>query len=324
MAGVLWQTRVVDTLDCWMPDQSFGDRLGVGAVALDAHGEGLDSPGGQPGIHRSGNRPDRELQEADLACQFIVVEHDSTAQNIGVPAKILRRRVGDDVGAERERVLQIGRCEGVVDDDENTGCMADLGEGRNVADLHHRIARRLNPEHLGGRRDGGPNGGEIGHIHGVEADAPRHEHPVHQAMGATVDVVAHDDVVAGLQRGAQQDVFAGESGREAVSVLATLEVCDEGFERGAGRVGTPGVLIAVTESADAILNEGGGLVDRLDDRAGRRIRRLASRDGTGTEVEVLVVLAQGEVPFSVVLKIQEVGRESGQLGQNRLDPRPDS
>ena len=43
---------------------------------------------------------------------------DEPADDVAVTAEVLRRRVHDDVGAERERLLQVRRGERVVDDDE--------------------------------------------------------------------------------------------------------------------------------------------------------------------------------------------------------------
>ena len=48
------------------------------------------------------------------------------------------------------RLLQRGRGEGVVDDHEHARLVAELGERRDVRDLHQRVRRRLDPEHLGG------------------------------------------------------------------------------------------------------------------------------------------------------------------------------
>ena len=42
---------------------------------------------------------------------------DRAADDVAVAAAVLRRRVRDDVGAERERALQVRRGEGVVDDE---------------------------------------------------------------------------------------------------------------------------------------------------------------------------------------------------------------
>ena len=47
-----------------------------------------------------------------------VVRDGEAADHVGVAAEVLRRRVHDDVGAEVERALEVGRREGVVDHEE--------------------------------------------------------------------------------------------------------------------------------------------------------------------------------------------------------------
>ena len=89
---------------------------------------------GEPGIHRGGDRADTELQEADLrSASSSSFSDERAAEHVGVAAEVLGGRVHDHVGAERERLLQVRRGEGVVDDDEHAGRVADLGERGDVA-----------------------------------------------------------------------------------------------------------------------------------------------------------------------------------------------
>jgi hypothetical protein len=105
---------------------------------------------------------------------------------------------------------------------------------------------------------------------------------------SAVDVVAHHDVVARLERCAQQGVLGREPGREAVGTVAALERREQFLQRRARRVATAGVLIAAAEAADAVLHERRGLVDRRHDGAGRGVEGLPGHDGAGREAVVLV------------------------------------
>src|SRR5690606_17526743 len=89
------------------------------------------------------------------------------------------------------------------------------------------------------------------------------------------------------QRGTQQHVFTGKARREAEPVAPALQRGELGLEGAARRVGAARVLVAVPQLPDAILHEGGGLIDRLDDGAGRGVRGEAGGDGARTEVKVL-------------------------------------
>ena len=64
-------------------------------------------------------------------CTVMSSAHDDrAADDVGVAAAVLRGRVRDDVGAERERLLQVGRGEGVVDDEQGARRRARRRRGR--------------------------------------------------------------------------------------------------------------------------------------------------------------------------------------------------
>ncbi len=104
----------------------------------------------------------------------------------------------DDVGAERERLLQVRGRERVVDDDEGADRMRRLGGRTDVDEVQERIRRRLEPDEARplvevlaeAARD---------LLRGEEREAVSlrlvhlREHPVDPA----VHVVDADDVVAG-------------------------------------------------------------------------------------------------------------------------------
>ena len=71
-----------------------------------------------------------------------------------------------------------------------------------------------------------------------------------------------------------------EAKREAG--LAPFERGDVGFDRGARRVLRAGVFVALV-LAQGFLHVGGGLIDRGDDGAGRRVGLLAGVDADGVE-----------------------------------------
>ncbi|MET3800160.1 hypothetical protein ABID70_000115 [Clavibacter michiganensis] len=291
VARVLREARVVHGRDVGVLLQERGDLLGVRGVALDADGEGLDPARGEPRVHGAGDGADGELEEADLLGERVVVEDHGAAEHVGVPAEVLGRGVHDDVGAERERLLEVRRGEGVVDDDRGAGRVAEVGERADVADLHQRVARRLDPQDLRRARSEDPlDRGEVAHVDGLDDDAPVAEHAREEAVGAAVHVVAQHDAVARAGDRAQQGVLGGEPGGERERVLPPLERREQLLQPGARRVGAPRVLVAAAEPADAVLHEGAREVQRRDDGARGGIRVLAGVDRAGVEV---VLVAHG-------------------------------
>ena len=71
---------------------------------------------------------------------------DEAADHVGVAAEVLGRRVDDEVGSERERLLQVGRGEGVVDDEEGADGVRSVGGAADVDDVQERVRRRLDPD----------------------------------------------------------------------------------------------------------------------------------------------------------------------------------
>ena len=108
--------------------QEVDDLLGVVAVPVHPQPEGLEPAQGQPGVERAGDRADRVLVEGDLLRELEVAYDERAADDVGVTAGVLRRGVDDDVGPESQRLLEVGRGEGVVDDEQGSRFVGDDGE----------------------------------------------------------------------------------------------------------------------------------------------------------------------------------------------------
>ena len=146
--GVRGQARVVHPLDRRVAGEQLGDPLGVVAVPLHPHREGLHPAQGQPGVERAGHRAGGVLGEAQLLGQRVVAGHQRAADHVGVAADVLRGRVQHHVGAQRERGLQVGRGEGVVHHQPGAGGARDVGDRGDVGDAQQRVGRRLAPDQL--------------------------------------------------------------------------------------------------------------------------------------------------------------------------------
>ena len=177
---------------------------------------------------------------------------------------------------------------------EDAALARDLGDRRQVGELEQRIGRRLDPDHAA--CSGGIAARRL--ARSVRSTKLKLEpgaalaHALEQAKGAAVEVVARDDVRAGVEQlEHRRDRRQARGEREACA--AALQVGDAALEGEARRVVRAAVVEALVH-ARARLHVGRGRVDRRHDRAGRRIGRLAGVDRAGGES----VLAAGRLGVS--------------------------
>ena len=126
--GCSGRPGIEDLGDLRVAGQEVDDPLGVVAVPLHPHRQRPQPAQHQPGVERAGDGADGVLVEGDLLGELVVAYDERAADDVGVPAAVLRRRVDDDVGAERQRLLEVGRGEGVVDDEQRAGVVGDRGQ----------------------------------------------------------------------------------------------------------------------------------------------------------------------------------------------------
>ena len=211
-----------------------------------------------------------------MKCSFSaerrVARQDGAADDVTVAVEVLGRRVHDHRRAQIERALQHRGRERVVDGDLRAGLGRDLGDGRDVDDLEHRIGGRLEPYEA----RVGPHRGShlcgVAHVHERSLEAPLLHDLVEDAERASVDVVTAEHVVAGLQ--AEQDRGGRRaSAAERDAVLGAFERGEAALERGARRVAGARVVVLVV-FAGRLLGEGARQDDGRHDGAVDRVRML--------------------------------------------------
>ena len=206
------------------------------------------------------------------------------ADDVAVPAGVLRRRVHHDVGAQRDRLLQVGRGEGVVDDEERAALVGDPRERRDVGDAEQRVGRASRPRSSWSARARAPRAPRRRRPRRRwGAPCPTAGHLGEQPVGAAVRVVGDDDVVAGCGRARSKVSSAASPEAKASPRSTSLERGEALLERRTGGVGRARVLVAAAQPADAVLLVGGHLVDRRHDRPGQRVGFLARRGWRGGE-----------------------------------------
>jgi hypothetical protein len=78
----------------------------VFAVPLHPQHQRLEAAHGQVGVERPRHRAGAVLQETERRIQLLVAGDQRAADDVGVPADVLRGRVEHDVSAEVQRLLQ--------------------------------------------------------------------------------------------------------------------------------------------------------------------------------------------------------------------------
>ncbi|KAI3484019.1 hypothetical protein L1887_53034 [Cichorium endivia] len=227
-----WEAGVDDRLDARMRLEELSDSERRLAVRLHAERKRLEATKGKPAVKRRWDRTDAVLQKGDAVGPCLVVGDGDTHDDVAVTVEVLGDAVHDEVGAVRERVLEPGAHERVVDDNldvlAGVGVVAhQLGNERNVDDAQSGVGGRLDPNERGLLADGSVDAlrdvvGRAVHLDKGGLDALGDRGDLGEvAVGAAVDVVDADNVGA---RGHRVEHSGGDrrAGREGETAAAAL------------------------------------------------------------------------------------------------------
>ena len=139
----------------------------------------------------------RRIFSACLPVEFALVDDDS-AESRSVSADEFRRRMDDDIGAVLDRTDQVGRAEGVVDDDRQSVLMRKLRNRVDIRNIAVRVAESLEVDRLCVRSDRAFDFGEIMRIYKCRADSELCECVGKEIVGSAVDGFLRNDVIAVL------------------------------------------------------------------------------------------------------------------------------
>ena len=236
VAGVGREAGVDHLGDPRVAVEELHDPLRVVAVAVHAYAERLEAAVRQEGVERSGDRAHGVLVEADLLGELEVAHDDRSPDDVAVPADVLGRRVHDHVGAERERLLEVGRGEGVVDDEQGARVVRDGGQRLDVADGEHRVGGRLDPHQLGAAGlDGRGDGVGVGHRRRAVVECPRPWRPCRRGGACR----------RRRRRGSRRGRRAGVSARMMVSSAARPEAKANPFSPSSSAASAPSSAVRV-------------------------------------------------------------------------------
>ncbi len=215
---------------------------------------------------------------------------DDAADGDAVAADPFGGRVHDDVGAKLDRPAEIGRCEGVVDQQRNFRVMRDLRDLGNIQHFETGIADGLADHQAGIGADRGAEFVQRARLDEGGGDAEARQRVREQIDAAAIERGRSDDVVAGVEQGRDRQMQRGHAARRADGADATFQRGKPLFEHRRGRVRNPGIDVSCAFEIEqrrgvvgVLKDVGGGLIDRDRTRAGDGIRMLAGMQAQGLE-----------------------------------------
>ncbi len=210
----------------------------VRAVPVHAYAEGLDAAQDEPGVERAGHRAHRVVVEREVLGECVVRGEQGAADDVRVPAEVLRRRMHDDVRTEGQRLLQVRRRERVVDDQARVRARARAPRAprcRRSPAVDSSASRTRSPSSSG--RNAARTASRSLSGTGRELDAPVGQHARDQAVRPAVGVVGQDQVVARTADRPQQGVLRGHAAGERQAARACSRAASASSS--ARRVGLP-------------------------------------------------------------------------------------
>ena len=228
---------------------------------------------------------------------------DDAAERRAVAAEELRGGVDDDVRAERDDLDPVGRTERVVDDERQAVAVGDGGNGLDVRNVAVRVAQRLEIDGARVRLDGRLDRCGVVRVHERRRDAVLRQRVCQQVIGAAVDRLLRDDVVA-LPRqrlnGIGDGRRAGGRGQSGHAALKGRHALLEHVLRGVRQAAVDVARVRQAEAGRSLcaVTEyiGRRLVDGHGARAGGGIGLLLS----DVKLQGLKMIAHGDVSFVIL------------------------
>jgi len=204
-------------------------------------------------------------------------EDQSAPADVAVAADVLGRGLERDVGAERQRALERGARERVVDDRQGPCRLRHADRPRKIGHLEQRVRRALEPDDPRRPCQRLRERAGIGGVDRLGDHPPAREEVPCGHPDAVVGVVGEDHAVSRLQgledrRGRSHPRGKGERR------FASVELRERLLELGERRAAVAEVLLRADERVRLVARERRGEVDRRGDASGRLV---GSRDVDG-------------------------------------------
>ena len=101
----------------------------------------------EPARERRRHGTQKRANLKNLRVQILApLENERSSLHVAVPSEIFRRRVKRDVGAEAQGLQKSGCCERGIDQEPGAARVRDVGNAREVSDLHQRVRGCFGPD----------------------------------------------------------------------------------------------------------------------------------------------------------------------------------
>lgn len=183
--------------------------------------------------------------------------------------------------------MEIGRGESVISGSDNSLALGELADGFDVADLEGGVGGGFDPDELGVGLDGLFDVFNVGHINkSVFNTVSLLTDLSHVSLGASVDIVADDSVIANSEDSLDDAGGGSATTGEGHTVLSVLSGSQCDFKGFSGGVAATGIVVFAKRFTGELLGIGGGEVDGGADATSDGIGFLSSVDGVGAEASV--------------------------------------
>ena len=253
--GVRLQARVAH-LEAVRLEESC-DAHGVCLLLLHTDTKSFDTAEQQPRVEWRETAARGVNGEVQSVAQRGVVDGDYTSHEVVVAGQVLGTGFVDDVGAEVERVHQHGRHHGVVyaDDGCRVGFVRHAGDGGDVADLDERVGGGLEQDKGCLVADDLADSLGVCGVDVVHDDAAVCGEVLEQSVGATVQVIASDNLVARSQQ-AGDDVEGAHARTDDECAVRVHDLGQVSLEVGSCGIAGACVVILAAAAAGTGLLEG--------------------------------------------------------------------
>jgi len=194
---VAGKTRVDNLLNLGVAFKEFSNDLSTSAGSVHSDLQGFKTSKGEVAVESAGGSSNSLGSEEELILKGSIVSNKSTHDNIRVTSDVFGDGVDTDVRAQKKGALEIGRGESVISSSDNSFSLGDLADGFNVANLEGRVGGGFNPDELSVGLDSFFNIFDIGHVNkSVFNTVSLLTDLSHISLGASVDIIAADDMIA--------------------------------------------------------------------------------------------------------------------------------
>lgn len=147
-----FKTWIIDSFDEWVGFKVVCESVGTGDMLFHSDLKSLESSDGKIAVEDGGSSSDRLGVEEELITEFLIIDNESSHDDIGVSTDVLRGGMEDDIATELEGSLEIHGGKSVVAENEtiiSSLLSGDFDDGLDINNLEGWVGWGLDPDHSG-------------------------------------------------------------------------------------------------------------------------------------------------------------------------------